>query len=241
MTKTEIARLILDFSHRLAMHHAFWFVEVQKKFGSEQAFEIMQKVFDTSYNIQLKRISKILESEIEENLPSSLIKMDEGKLKELLEGVSVNWLANDGVWFQAVENTYNMADAKHCNDKAWEQFSPFEAWSVRKYLGLQQNSGLEGLKKALDFRIYAFINKQEIVDETENSFVFRMVDCRVQSARKRKGLDDYPCKSGGLVEYTTFASSIDSRIKTECIACPPDKHPEDWYCAWRFKILRLED
>ncbi len=63
-----------------------------------------------------------------------------------------------------------------------------------------------------------------------------MMDCRVQSARKRKKLDDYPCKSAGLVEYTTFAETIDSRIHTECIACPPDKHPDDWYCSWRFTI-----
>ncbi|MEA3495043.1 MAG: DUF6125 family protein, partial [Bacteroidota bacterium] len=27
---------------------------------------------------------------------------------------------------------------------------------------------------------------------------------------------------------------IDPRIKTECIACPPDKHPKEWFCAWKF-------
>ncbi len=63
-----------------------------------------------------------------------------------------------------------------------------------------------------------------------------MNECRVQSARKRKGLDDYPCKSAGLVEYAYFARSIDDRIQTECIGCPPDPHPEDWYCAWRFTL-----
>ncbi|MFW6388348.1 MAG: DUF6125 family protein, partial [Desulfohalobiaceae bacterium] len=57
-----------------------------------------------------------------------------------------------------------------------------------------------------------------------------------QSARKRKGLADYPCKSVGLVEYGYFATAIDSRIQTECIGCPPDEHPEDWFCAWRFRI-----
>ncbi|HMA84637.1 MAG TPA: DUF6125 family protein, partial [Desulfosalsimonadaceae bacterium] len=69
-----------------------------------------------------------------------------------------------------------------------------------------------------------------------DSFVFQMNDCRVQAARKRKGLEDYPCKTAGLVEYTYFARSIDDRIKTECIGCPPDPHPEEWYCAWRFYI-----
>jgi hypothetical protein len=63
-----------------------------------------------------------------------------------------------------------------------------------------------------------------------------MNDCRVQSARKRKGLDDYPCKSAGIIEYSTFAAAIDTRIKTECIGCPPDKHPDEWYCAWKFSI-----
>ena len=54
-----------------------------------------------------------------------------------------------------------------------------------------------------------------------------MNNCRVQSARKRKGLDDYPCKSGGLVEYTSFVEAIDPRIKTECIGCSPDAHPNE--------------
>jgi len=55
-------------------------------------------------------------------------------------------------------------------------------------------------------------------------------------ARKRKGLEDYPCKSGGLIEYTTFAATIDKRIKTRVIGCPPDKHPVEWFCGWHFYI-----
>jgi hypothetical protein len=129
-----------------------------------------------------------------------------------------------------------MTDAKSCNDSCWEKFSPLEAWSIKRFLNLPENPGLEGLKQALQFRLYAFINKQSFAEETEKSFVFRMNDCRVQSARKRKGLDDYPCRSAGKVEYSTFAEAIDSRIRTECICCPPDKHPEDYYCAWKFFI-----
>ena len=64
--------------------------------------------------------------------------------------------------------------------------------------------------------------------------MFRMVDCRVQSARKRKGLPDFPCKSVGLVEYEWFAKTIDPRIETRCICCPPDAHPDDVWCEWEF-------
>ncbi len=84
--------------------------------------------------------------------------------------------------------------------------------------------------------MYSLINRQSIVDESPESFVFQMNECRVQVARKRKNLDDYPCKSGGSVEYAYFARAIDPRIKTECIGCPPDAHPEEWFCAWRFSI-----
>ena len=68
-----------------------------------------------------------------------------------------------------------------------------------------------------------------------------MVDCRVQSTRKRKGLDDFPCKSVGIVEYEGFAKAIDPRIETKCIACPPDPHPEEYWCAWEFTLVEEEE
>jgi hypothetical protein len=84
--------------------------------------------------------------------------------------------------------------------------------------------------------VQARINKQEIVEEKSDSFVFRMIDCRVQASRRLKGLEDYPCKSIGIIEYRTFAGTIDSRIQTECIGCPPDPPQPGWYCAWKFSL-----
>jgi len=95
---------------------------------------------------------------------------------------------------------------------------------------------LEGLKKALNYRLYSRLNTQETIEEGENRFIFRMNNCRVQDARKRKGLADFPCKPVGIVEYSEFARTIDPRIRTTCIACPPDEHPEEFYCAWVFEI-----
>ena len=88
---------------------------------------------------------------------------------------------------------------------------------------IPENGGIPALIKALKFRVYANINKQEIIEISENHCVFRMNDCRVQSARKRKNLPDFPCKTVALEEYIRFASAIDPRIQTKCIACPPDK------------------
>jgi len=236
LSNKENAQLILDFFHRTMMHHAMWFAEVQHQMGTEKAFAVMNEAWNNSQAIQLKRISKTLGIELEDGIPKPLLDLPNEKLMELRDAVAVNWLANDGVWFQAVEFKHGMNDAKRCNDSCWAHFSPFEAWSIKRILNLPENPGLVGLKKALQYRLYNFVNKQSFTEETEDSFVFRMNECRVQIARKRKGLDDYPCKSGGLVEYTTFAEAIDSRIKTTVISCPPDPHPEEFYCAWKFFI-----
>ncbi len=236
LTKRESAQLILDFFHRTMMHHALWFAEVQHQMGTEKAFAVLNEAWKRSSSIQMKRIAKTLGFEMEDDIPKPLLDLPDEKLEELRNAMAVNWLANDGVWFQSVEFKYGMNDAKRCNDSCWAHFSPFEAWSIKRLLNLPEKPGIKGLKKALEFRLYNFVNKQSFTDETENSIVFRMNECRVQVARKRKGLTDYPCKSGGLVEYTTFAEAIDPRIKTEVIACPPDPHPEEYFCAWKFFI-----
>jgi hypothetical protein len=236
MNKRETAQLIVDFWHRTMMHHAIWYGEVIHQYGREKAWEILQVAYQKSKAIQLKRLAKTLDFAMDEDVPAPLLEMPEEKLAELKEAVAINWLANDGVWFQAVEFSRGMLDAKRINDSSWAQFSPFEARSIKQILNLGDHPGLEGLKKALDYRLYATINKQSIHEEKEDSFVFQMNECRVQVARKRKGLEDYPCKSGGLIEYSSFAETIDPRIKTECLSCPPDSHPEDYYCAWRFVI-----
>jgi len=232
MKNTETINLLFDFLHRSFMHHALWYSEVKRQLGDEKAYRMLNNAWDKTLAIQLKRISKTLGIDIEQKLAE----LPEEKMAELLESQAINWLAIDGVWFQEVEFSRGMNDAKRCNDSCWAQFSPFEAIRIKKLLNLGENPGLAGLKKALGYRLYAFVNEQEICEETENSFVFRMKKCRVQVARQKKGLDDYPCKSAGLVEYTTFAETIDSRIVTNCIACPPDEHPAEWFCAWKFSI-----
>ena len=163
--------------------------------------------------------------------------LDKELMKGILEDFAKNWLAHDGLWFQAVEKQYGMEKAIELDTEAWEKFTVIEAKRIMKRHNIPENSGLDGLKKALEFRLYAFLNIQEIRNETDNSFEFVMIDCRVQSARKRKGMDLFPCKSVGIVEYEGFAKTIDPQIKTECLQCPPDKAAGDeFYCGWKFSI-----
>jgi len=232
----QTAKYVVDLFHRTIIHHALWFAEVKHQMGMEKALEVLHSASKKSYAIQMKHLGALLGFEMKDGVPAPLLDMAPEKLEELKSRVAKNWLVNDGVWFQAIEFSQGMNEAKRCNDSCWAQFSPFEASSIKQFLGMDANPGLEGLKRALGFRVYEAINVQSIVEETEKSFVFQMNQCRVQNARKRKGLEDYPCKSGGMVEYSYFARAIDSRIKTECLGCPPDEHPPEWFCAWKFSL-----
>ncbi len=236
LEKDLLIKWIMDGIRRTIVHYGCWFREVDYQLGIRKAAEIESSAGDLSWNIIIKRLSKVMGFEIEDGVPVALKNKSEEELLQILDAVCVNWLANDGVWFQAVENSFGMDYAKRCNDTCWTRFSPYEAYRIKKLLGLPELAGLDGLKQALGFRLYARINKQSIEEVDEKSFIFRMNECRVQVARKRKGLPDYPCKSAGLVEYPTFAEAIDPRIKTECIGCPPDEHPDDWWCAWKFSL-----
>ena len=128
ISREENIQLIFDFIHRAEFHHVMWFQEVSKHLGTAKAYEILSDVYEKSFDNQKKRLSKTFNVDLNNNLPSNLIYLSDEKLIELLENIAINWLANDGIWFQEVEFTTSMNDAKHCNDECWAQFSPFEAW-----------------------------------------------------------------------------------------------------------------
>ena len=169
-------------------------------------------------------------------MKKELYKLSKEELVEYIQDLSKNWLAHDGLWFQAVEKRFDLETAIALDVVTWKIFTVIEAKRIMKRFGIPENGGLEALKRALKYRLYANINLQETKNADEHSFTFQMSDCRVQAARKRKGLSDFPCKEVGVVEYTNFAKTIDPRIETECVACPPDPHPNEFWCCWKFTL-----
>jgi len=167
---------------------------------------------------------------------SLLYDLSKEELVKIIVDDAKNWLAHDGVWFQAVEKRYGMDVAVDVDTEAWRYFTVIEARRIMDRLGIKAGGGIAALVECLKHRFYARINLQDIIEQSDTRVVFRMLDCRVQSARKRKGLADHPCKSVGIVEYSEFAKAVDPRIKTSCIACPPDEHPETFWCAWEFML-----
>jgi hypothetical protein len=136
-----------------------------------------------------------------------------------------------------VEEKDGLDAAMALDGRAWELFSPAEARRIMRAFGIPQGGGLDALQKALGYRLYATVNPQAIERPNANTLVYKMVECRVQDARHRKGLPDFPCKPVGLIEYSKFAETIDPRIQTRCLQCPPDDTEGTGHvCAWGFTI-----
>lgn len=158
------------------------------------------------------------------------------QLEELVRIYARNLLALDGMWFQSVEQGQGMEQAMEHDRNVWRHFTETEARRIKQLLELPERAGLEGLEQALQFRFAAFANRVTETHREGNALIFRVVDCRVQSARKRKGMPFHPCKSVGVNEYTYFARTIDDRIKCEAVSCFPDITDPSCACAWKFYL-----
>lgn len=165
----------------------------------------------------------------------TLSELSHDDLLKLVQLYAKNWLAHDGCWFLAVEEKFGMDVAMELDAKAWACFSPAEARRIMQTFGIPEGGGIEALSKALTYRLYAAVNKQEVERVAGNTLRFRMLECRVQQARRRKGLPAFPCKSVGLVEYTEFAKAVDPRIETTNLQAPPDDLTT-CYCEWEFRL-----
>ncbi len=162
--------------------------------------------------------------------------MTRDELLRALEMFAKNWLAHDGCWFLAAEESLGIETAIELDTIAWQRFAVTEASRIMRTFRIPAGGGLLALEKALSLRQYSLINLQrmEWSDDGKRLRLFMDV-CRVQETRRRKGLADFPCKSVGAVEFENFARAVDSRIHTRCLHCPPEA-PEGKYCGWEFSL-----
>lgn len=148
-----------------------------------------------------------------------------------------DWIAIDGLWFQAVEQAFGMDTAVALDCEVWEQYGRIEAERIKRRLNLPENGGLEALEAALRARLVSAINPFTIFRPGPVTLILTVTGCRVQKARDRKGMALFPCRPVGITEFSVFAAAIDSQIKTECLSCPPDTRPGVPYCQWRFSVI----
>ncbi len=235
LSKEELLSLMGVYLNETFIHYGMWFTETARRNGVESALELENRVIGPYAKAVIKRLAYHLGIEIKNDIPASFLTKSREELLMLIADISKLWLAGDGIWFQAVEQAEGMDSAKAINDACWSHFAKMEAFKIKRLLDMGDRPGLEGLEQALRLRIYSSINAHSVKWD-DDGIQYTMTECRVQSTRRRKGMEDYPCKSAGMVEYSQFSSAIDPRIKMECLWCPPDRLCDQDFCSWKFYL-----
>lgn len=158
------------------------------------------------------------------------------ELVELVRIYAKNAVALDGVWFQAIEAERGMDEAMHFNNAAWQRFPVSDARRLKSFLHLEEHPGLPGLARALPLKFNSIANHADLQWDGDGALVYRVLDCRVQTARMRKDMPLHPCKVTGSYEFAAFSRAIDDRIRCEAASCYPDVTDEGCSCSWRFWI-----
>ncbi|MDH5449596.1 MAG: DUF6125 family protein, partial [Candidatus Bathyarchaeota archaeon] len=113
-----------------------------------------------------------------------------------------------------------------------------EAKDLKKTFGFKEID-VAALLNLLTKTSWALDQTNKEVEVSRNRGIFRVVKCRTQETRIRKGLDVFPCKKVRFDYLKSFAKELNPQIEVECKVCPPDQRPDGFWCEWEFKLRSI--